>query len=558
MSLPDTKIELLVQGMPIIREGLVKVGTVQWLLYNYGRQLFKDVDFSECWPEGSTEKGGRCRTDPILLTLMLLLQWNDKASDPESERRARADLVWKAILRLDLMEDGPGEATVRRFRKALRESGLFRTLHKIFLCAVLKMDFAEPELAVLDSTPLFGRASVRDAYNLIADGIRQVIQAMWPKKPKKQEKWAESVNLSKYLDRNFKGQEKIDWSDPFAKESVLKQEFVDAWQLTELVQKKLPELSDLSVQATKAALDVLNMIISQNLVSPDGREVALLQGVPPDRIVSAVEPEMRAGHKSKSKYFNGYKGHIMTCGHGYIIANEVTAGNVHDAQPAPDLLNQANSNGFFPKEATGDKAYGTADCRRFFEDSNVHMWVAPANGKSGTLFSKLEFQIDLDNLCVTCPEEQTTEEFIWVADTSARQKEASTGSEKVRQFRFSKDICNACSSRDKCFKRKKKADFGRTIILNREEELFQQAKEDVKSDHWRELKSKRQIVEQRLGHSVRIGGRESRFFHPKGVAYQWSMSTLMANLSRFGGDLANAGDEGVARLTKVLNMELNT
>lgn len=58
-----------------------------------------------------------------------------------------------------------------------------------------------------------------------------------------------------------------------------------------------------------------------------------------DRVISTVDPEARHGHKTASRGFDGYKGHIAIDPDSEIItATEVTAGNVGDAVPAPALI----------------------------------------------------------------------------------------------------------------------------------------------------------------------------------------------------------------------------
>jgi hypothetical protein len=58
-----------------------------------------------------------------------------------------------------------------------------------------------------------------------------------------------------------------------------------------------------------------------------------------DRVISTVDTEARHGHKTQSRGFDGYKGHIAIDPDSEIItATEVTAGNVADGTVAETLV----------------------------------------------------------------------------------------------------------------------------------------------------------------------------------------------------------------------------
>ena len=55
--------------------------------------------------------------------------------------------------------------------------------------------------------------------------------------------------------------------------------------------------------------------------------------------ISTVDPDARHGHKTSARGFDGYKGHVAVDPDSELItATKVTAGNVGDGAPAPDLL----------------------------------------------------------------------------------------------------------------------------------------------------------------------------------------------------------------------------
>lgn len=58
----------------------------------------------------------------------------------------------------------------------------------------------------------------------------------------------------------------------------------------------------------------------------------IVVGAARDRVISTVDTETRHGHKSRSRHFDGYKGHVVVDPDGEIIEDvTVTAANVHDS-----------------------------------------------------------------------------------------------------------------------------------------------------------------------------------------------------------------------------------
>ena len=159
-----------------------------------------------------------------------------------------------------------------------------------------------------------------------------------------------------------------------------------------------------------------------------------------DRVISTVDPEARHGHKTAARSFDGYKGHVaMGPDSELITATEVTAGNVGDADPAPDLLADDLPDRDQPVEVDqatavdepddadrpadgghdddedeerlsvyGDSAYGAGALLDTLEgaDADINCKVQPPVAPGGR-YAKDAFQIDLQAGMVTCPAGQT-------------------------------------------------------------------------------------------------------------------------------------------------------
>ena len=83
------------------------------------------------------------------------------------------------------------------------------------------------------------------------------------------------------------------------------------------------------------------------------------------------DPEMRHGHKSSSRRFDGHKAAIVVdTGSQLIAAVEVLPGNAPDNLGALEMVEASEANAGVPvEEAMGDAAYGDGDTRQDFADA---------------------------------------------------------------------------------------------------------------------------------------------------------------------------------------------
>ena len=111
-------------------------------------------------------------------------------------------------------------------------------------------------------------------------------------------------------------------------------------------------------------------------------------------------------------------------------------------------------------EVIGDTHYGNVENRRVLAGQGVELTAPalPASAPKG-YFSKDEFTIDLEAGTVTCPAGQ----IATIPTTTASR----------RQARFGARVCAGCPLRDRCTKRS----GGRTIDINRGEELLIEARQ---------------------------------------------------------------------------------
>ena len=96
-------------------------------------------------------------------------------------------------------------------------------------------------------------------------------------------------------------------------------------------------------QQIVAAAELLGRLLLQDVERTDDG-VSLKDGVSRDRMMSVHDPEMRHGHKSSSRRFDGHKAAIVVgTGTQLITAVEVLPGNAPDNLGALELVEQSEA-----------------------------------------------------------------------------------------------------------------------------------------------------------------------------------------------------------------------
>jgi len=213
--------------------------TFYGFLARHRPELFRDDDFVSLY----IQNNGRTSVPPSILAKALLLQSHDRVSDEEAADRAQFDIRWKVALGIlsacghaqaGGIDDQPFvKSTLQAFRARLL---LRKAERQIFLesieaakrSGVLK---SRKLKVALDTTPIFGRGAVKDTYNLLADGIRQLVRALALLSGQAPEAWAREHDLSRYYGTSIKGEAEIDWDNAVARQAFLDGIVVDAERL---------------------------------------------------------------------------------------------------------------------------------------------------------------------------------------------------------------------------------------------------------------------------------------------------------------------------------------
>ena len=393
--------------------------TFYGLMASLRGRLFRDADFAAFY----CPDNGRDSVPPSLLATALLLQSHDKVSDAKAKGRADFDIRWKVALGIEV-EDRPfAKSTLQVFRDQLILHDKVREVFESSLRLARESGYLKKRSmkVALDTTNILGRGAVQDTYNLLADGIVQLLRALAQLKGINVGQWAKSQGYHRYLGSSVKGEAAIDWSDQRARTALLAEIVADADRLLELSRQAQGELAEDSAERQQivAGAELLGQLLLQDIERKSGDGdgddgVSLKDGVSRDRMMSVHDPELRHDHKSSSRRFDGHKAAIVVDTDSQLItAVAVLPGNAPDNLGALELVEASEANTGVPvEEAMGDAAYGDGDTRQAFADAGRTLIARVPGRPDRKHFPKDDFVIDLAAGSCTCPAGQVTHTIV--------------------------------------------------------------------------------------------------------------------------------------------------
>lgn len=496
------------------------------LLHVERDRLFPDEMFADLFMDR-----GRRSVPPSVVAAVMVLQRLEGLSDRDAVERFAFDARWRYAAGVGGY-DGSGwgrfaHTVLVDFRARLARSDDPRRIFNVTLEAAGKAGLVGPK-RVLDSTPLYDAVATMDTVTLIRSAVRGLLRVA-------------GANLQAELRAAMSGVDDyasaakpaIDWDDQAAREALVDTRARDGYAcLTLLEGRDLADLSEDLSESLTQAVQLLATVLGQDLETGQDGTVRIARRVAQDRVISTVDPETRHGHKTSSRSFDGFKGHIAIDPDSEIITDtEVTAGNVGDGAPAADLIDDlldrnpgavaVAGKGECENAPTvyGDNAYGTGELHDLLAEADItdrfktQNPVAPAGR-----FAKDRFTIDLDAGTVTCPNDVTV---------PIRRNKAGDG-----QAAFG-DACSGCPLRNQCTE----ARNGRTVKVSRHERRLAKARADQEDPAWKsDYQATRPKVERKIGHLMRHrhGGRRARMRGKTKIAADFNLLAAAHNLARLG------------------------
>ena len=497
--------------------------------------LFPDEMFTDLFSDR-----GRRSVPPSVVAVVMVLQRLEGLSDREAVDRFAFDARWRYAAGVGGY-DGDGWATFAHtvlvdMRARLAASKDPRRLFEVTLQAASKAGLVGAKRA-LDSTPLYDAVATMDTITLIRSAIRGLLKQAGLE-PEAQLRTV--LTSGDQYASNSKPQ--IAWDDAVARAELIDSRARDGHALLALL-----DGSRLGAGLTEA-VELLATVLGQDLEQTDDGVFRIARRVAKDRVISTVDPQARHGHKTVSRGFDGYKGHLAADPDSEIITNtKVSAGNVGDGAVAADLIEDLLSNDLTsddtdtaadaaeaegtsdadPAEADateddqpdvyGDAAYGSGEFQDTLAKAGIgsHCKTQPPNAPAGR-FAKDQFDINLKNDTVTCPAGQTT--------LIQRGKDGGGTA-------YFGPACADCPLRAQCTQ----ARDGRTVGVGVFEQRLADARAEQKNPAWgADYRATRPKVERKIGHLMRRkhGGRRARVRGKLKVDADFNLLAMAHNLAR--------------------------
>ena len=522
--------------------------TFYGLLASLRGQLFSDDDFAEIY----CPDNGRDSVPPSLLATALLLQTYDQVSDAEAKARADFDIRWKVALGIEI-EDRPfAKSTLQMFRAQLILHDKVREVFEGSLRLARQSGYLKKRgmRVALDTTYILGRGAVKDTYNLLADGIVKLLRVLAAVANATLPAWAEGQGYEKYFGSSIKGEAAIDWSDRRARAALLGEIVADADRLLELARQAWVELPEDSGQRQSivAGAELLGQLLLQDIerksgdgdADDDDDGVSIRDGVSRDRMLSVHDPELRHGHKSSRRRFNGHKAAIVVDTDSQLItAVDVLPGNAPDNLGALELVEASEaSTGSVVEEAMGDAAYGDGGTRQTFADAGRRLVAKVPGRPNRSHFPKNDFHLDLAAGSCTCPAGQVTRTIV----PAGKRTDRTGRVYRLQAFQFDGAVCGVCPLRPQCIAAKGRK--GRRVLIHPQEALLQQARALQQSADYDEYRVRRVVVEHRLARLVQLGIRQARYFGRVKTTFQLYLAATVANLTLVAGKIGLSGSTG--------------
>jgi Transposase DDE domain/Transposase domain (DUF772) len=503
----------------VLCEGRVPADSIYGLLHRECHRLFADEMFADLFCDGR----GRRSVPPMIVAVVMVLQRIEGCSDREAVDRFTYDARWKyACGGLDFAHPGFVHTVLVDMRARLAASVRPNRVFDVVLDCCKQAGLIGRR-RVLDSTALYDAVATMDTVTLVRSAIRGVLRVC-------------DAGLGAELrgvlarddDYRAAGKPTCDYDDKDAREALVDGLAKDAKALlTALDGRSLPA-------AVEQAAQVLAAVVGQDLDQDAEGVFRIARRVAKDRVISTVDTEARHGHKTSSRGFDGYKGHVAIDPDGELItATAVAAANVGDAAVAEQLLagdlpepSEPSAGGedggpgpAAPDERLvvyGDSGYGAGALIDQLEQAEVDIRckVQAPTAPAGH-FARDAFDVDLQAGTVTCPAGQV----------------APLRTLKDGRIAYFASACPACPLAAQCTS----SPAGRTIRLGLHDGALTRARARQTNPAWMaDYKATRPKVERKQAHMMRRrhGGRRARMRGQAKIAADFTLLAAAVNIAR--------------------------
>jgi hypothetical protein len=457
--------------------------------------LFSDEFQSELEAMYRGTGAGKAPVPPALMAMATLVQAYLGVSDAEMIELTVVDLRVQMVLGcLGATTPACSQGALVDFRERLIRSDMDRRiLERTVELARDTGGFDWRRLPrslrlAVDSSPFEGAGRVEDTFNLLGHAARKLVVCTARLLRWRPSTVAERAGAEVLLMPSIKAALDVDWSDPEEKARAVKLLVGQLDELQAWVEQHVPADAQSEVEPHLATL---RQIRSQD-IEDTTKGPRIRNGVAYDRRVSIEDAEMRHGRKSDSYGFAGYKRHIATdLDSDLIIAAAVTPANVPEERALPVLQDDWELQHIQVSELYIDRGYIASEVVNDVVAGGGQVICRPWQFANRGRFAKADFDINIRDRSITCPEGQT-QPFKLGDDVE-----------------FDAAICDVCPARSRCTAAA--LGTGRSVLIAANEPLQKRLRTLIASPRGRARLRERVPVEHRLAHIASRQGSRARY-----------------------------------------------
>jgi IS5 family transposase len=438
---------------------------------------------------------GKDPVPPALMAMAMLVQAYLRVSDAEMVELTVVDLRVQMVLGcLGTTKPAFSQGALVDFRERLIRSDLDRRLlERTVELARETVGFDWRKLPrslriAVDSSPFEGAGRVEDTFNLLGHAARKLVVCAARLLRWRPTTLAERAGAEVLLMPSIKAALDVDWSDSDQKARALRLLVSQLDDLEAWVEQHVPAAALAEVEPHLATL---RQIRAQDVEdTPSGPRIR--NGVAFDRRVSIEDAEMRHGRKSDSYGFSGYKRHVATdIDSDLIVAVAVTPANVPEQRALATLQGDWEHQRIQLSELYIDRGHIASEVVDDIIAAGGEVICRPWQFANRGRFAKADFDINIRDRTITCPEGQT--------------RPFKLGDD----VEFDPEICDVCPARSRCTTAARGT--GRSVLIAANEPLQKRLRTLIASPRGRRRLRERVPVEHRLAHIASRQGPRARY-----------------------------------------------
>ena len=404
------------------------------LLGEIGHELFNEGSLAKMY-----SNLGRGAINPILLSIVTVLQFESDLPDRAAADEARMRMDWLYALRQDLMWPGFHYSSLCNFRKRLRVHGLEYEVFNQVLQYLAEKGWVKRGRQRTDATHLLGDIERLSRLELMWETLRLAVGAL----RKVDAAWVEA-QLPPTFAQDY-GKKRSDFRLSKAEVAkAMRAAGVDShWLLRQIEQQGQTEWLELE------EIKLLAQVLEQQFEPSDDGDGSGGGGVQPkadaavagDVISSPHDPDARFGRKGK-KSWNGHKIQVTETVNGrFPVITDIAVHSAIETDSAalPDIQDRLEERDMQPQKQIVDGGYCNGKTLKDSEERGIDLLGFVQNSSAKPPGFRLsEFDIDLDGRRAVCP-----------AGNLATSFNLSSQSDVAFHVRFGKQ-CQDCIFRRSC------------------------------------------------------------------------------------------------------------